>query len=58
VDAVSGATLSTRATCAAVRRCLALDSVLLEAVQVQREHAATATDTRHPVSDALGNDTP
>jgi hypothetical protein len=38
VDAISGATLSARASCTAVRRCLALDSVLrFEATEATRK---------------------
>jgi hypothetical protein len=44
VDAISGATLSVLASCTAVRRCLALDSILRHAAASDSSHAAQGAD--------------
>ena len=50
VDAISGATLSVRATCTAVRRCLALDSIVRDVAAPDSSHAAPGADAHGTTS--------
>ena len=48
VDAISGATLSTQASCTAVRRCLALDSIVRREAAPDSSHAAQGAEGHEP----------